>query len=502
MAEERAAAPTGLGARIGGAGAASLARRIFAGTGVITAASTAVRALAIVSAPVLTTLLGPVAYGEAALVSTLTALLGTVALLGIDMSYARYYFGGVSDDASAVERLCWRTALAASAVLSIVGVLVWVLVLAPRTGTSPALAAIVAAGGLLTVATTLSQTRARLRGRYTRLGGAILIGGLVGTGAMIALAALWRQDSWALLVGTAVGTAAGIAVSGVPGIAELLRPSGLPPAARRSVLALGLPGVGTALMYWVLSSADRWVIAWYLPPAVLGSYAFAANLGLVGLMLKSAVMMVWFPEAARAYEQDPAAAPAVLGRLWGRMVTLLGVVWLAVTMSGGDVLRLLADRRFHDGAAYIPWIAGGVFFYGLASIGATGMVLMKDQRPQALWWLVGMVVSAGLNLALVPRYGAMAAAVANCAGFAVIAAGVLWVSERWLPLRIAWGRVAVALLATMLAGVAGAPAWSAHPLASLGMKLPVGLVVAALTLALVAPDWTARLLRRVRPARG
>jgi O-antigen/teichoic acid export membrane protein len=141
-----------------------------------------------------------------------------------------------------------------------------------------------------------------------------------------------------------------------------------------------------------------------------------------------------------------------------------------------------------------------VFFYGLASIGATGMVLTNDQRPQAAWWAAGMVVSAGMNLALVPRFGAIAAAVANCVSFAVIAAGVLYTSERRLPLSIDWRVLAPSCAVLAAAGLAGAPAWSASPLASLGLKLPVGVLVTVLTLRLVAPDWFARGVGAVRGA--
>jgi O-antigen/teichoic acid export membrane protein len=281
-------------------------------------------------------------------------------------------------------------------------------------------------------------------------------------------------------------------VSGVPSPRELLRPSGLTREQRRLVIGLGLPGAGTALMYWVLSSADRWVIAAYLPQSVLGAYAFAANLGMMGLMLNSAIMMVWFPEASRTYEADRAGAPAVLGRLWSRMVALLALVWLAVAMGGGDVLRLLADPRFHGGAVYVPWIAGSVFFYGVAALAATGLVLNNDMRPVALWWIAGIAVSAAMNLALVPRIGAVAAAAAMCTAFATIAVGVMWTSERWLPLRIGWGRLLPVLAGIAAAGVVGAPAWLPSPAASLAVKLPVGMAAVAVVVRLVAPDWFAR----------
>jgi O-antigen/teichoic acid export membrane protein len=482
----------GAGRERDGAGEHSLARRIFAGTGIIMLASGLVRAFSVVASPVLTRLLGPPAYGSASLVGTLVAFIGTVALLGIDMSYSRYYYGGVSAEPGAVERLCWRFALGSVSVLASVGALAWVYVLAPRAGASPSLGVFVGIGGLLTVTGTMAEARMRLRGRYLRLSAAIVLSGVAATLASIGLALWWRRDAWPLLIGTAVGSLVAAGISGVPSPRELLRPSGLTREQRRMVIGLGLPGAGTALMYWVLSSADRWVIAAYLPQSTLGTYAFAANLGMMGLMLNGAIMMVWFPEASRTYEADRAAAPALLGRLWSRMVALLALVWLAVAMGGGDMLRLLADPRFHSGAVYVPWVAGSVFFYGVAALAATGLVLNNDMRPVALWWIAGIAVSAALNLTLVPRVGAVAAAAAMCSAFAVIAVGVMWTAERWLPLRIEWRVLLPVLGGIAAAGVLGAPAWLASPAASLAAKLPVGAAAVALVVRLVAPDWFAR----------
>ncbi|MDB4949146.1 MAG: hypothetical protein JWM27_1795 [Gemmatimonadetes bacterium] len=476
----------------------SLARRIFAGTGTITVASALVSATSLLTAPLLTALLGPASYGTAALVGTLTTLVGTFALLGIDLSYARYFFGGVSQDGTAVERLCWRFVIVSSSVLSAAGVLVWVYVVAPRTGTGPALGVLVGATGMLTVVSTMAQARARLRGRYVRLAVAIVAAGAAQVAAGVALSYTWRRDAWPLLVGTVVGLAVTIAVTGTPSPRELARPSGLDGAQRWSIVRLGIPGVGSALMYWMLSSADRWLLSMHAPQDVVGSYAFGSSIGTIGLMLNSAVLMVWFPEAARVFEQERATSAADLGRLWTRMVTLLGIAWLAVAMSGGDILRLLADRRFHAAAAFIPWFAGAMFFYGVSILAATGIVLMRRTPLQAMWWGVATGVSLGLNVLLIPRFGALAAAVDMCAAFLVVALGCLWSSERLLPLRIGWGVLLPALAGIAAVGVAGAGAWHPMPLVSLGFKLPVGMAVAALCVRVVAPDWFTRALAPAR----
>ena len=100
-----------------------------------------------------------------------------------------------------------------------------------------------------------------------------------------------------------------------------------------------------------------------------------------------------------------------------RLVVLLAIIWLAVAAAGGDIVRWLANERFHAAADYVPYIAGGVFFYGVLRLANAGLLLAKQLNWAAFWWLAGGVVCVLLNLALVPRYGGVGAAVTQSASF-------------------------------------------------------------------------------------
>jgi O-antigen/teichoic acid export membrane protein len=326
-----------------------------------------------------------------------------------------------------------------------------------------------------------------LQGRYRRSAMALVISGAGGALVSIGLALSWRQDAWALLFGSLTGLLASILVLGVPSIRELARPSGLGDLDRTQIIRLGLPGLVTATMYWIISASDRWILNYITGPEVLGTYTFASSIALLGLMVNSAVTVVWFPEATRLYERDASSAPTVLGRFWAKIVVLLALVWLVVASSGGDILRILADPRFHSGASYIPWIAAGVFFYGVASLANTGMIIGKDMRPAAWSWLFGTSTSVGLNLMFVPRWGAVAAACVGCVGYLVIACSCMYASEKRFSIAVPWAQLYAVLFGIAVVGLVMAPPWNEAPLVSLMYKLPVGIAVAITSAILIAP---------------
>ena len=101
--------------------------------------------------------------------------------------------------------------------------------------------------------------------------------------------------------------------------------------------------------------------------------------------------------------QAAGAGPSILARRTA--ATRLGCsassqarAWLALakdrrTAAGGEIVHWLADERFWASAEFIPFIAAGVFFYGLSQLALYGLVLVNQFKWAALWWLVGGGVS-------------------------------------------------------------------------------------------------------------
>ncbi len=66
------------------------------------------------------------------------------------------------------------------------------------------------------------------------------------------------------------------------------------------------------------------------------------------------------------------------------------------------------------------------------------------------------LVNIVLNLALIPSYGMIGAAVATVAAYATMAIGMAWWSQRIYPVPYQWRRVATAALAAVASPRAGA----------------------------------------------
>lgn len=479
----------------------TLAKQVIGGTSLITLAGVVSRLLSFITLPVLTPLLGPEPYGMAALVGTLVALGSTLALLGIDLPYTRFFLQEDTVTRLFVERFCWRFALIGSVSYALLIGIGWYFFghyWLPSHYQIVAVYSLLAI--ILSVAVTMATVRVRLAGHYHKVALAVISAAAVSVLVSLGVAIFWRPDVWALLSGILGASFTTLVLLGIPDRAVFLKRSDLSPKTKRAVISMGLSASFMAFMYWVISSTDRWFLAEYRDVAVIGIYSMASNIALLGLLLNSSLTLTWYPEASRVYGSHASSALAPLGRLWERLVIGLAVGWIAISAAGGDVLRLLAAPEFHPGAAYIPWLAGGVFFYGLAGLANTAFFLEDKMRYVAWFWIAGGVLSPCLNLLLVPRLGAQGAAIVQCASYGVVAVGILAASRRILPLPVAWLRLTLGLLVALSAGILMGPGWLESPLLSLLGKFPVGLLVSALLLFVIAPDWFKRAFNRLHRA--
>ena len=78
-----------------------------------------------------------------------------------------------------------------------------------------------------------------------------------------------------------------VLVLGMPSVFELTKLSGLTRRESVALIKIGLAGVVTAPMYWLLSSSDRWYLQHYHGAEAVGVYSIGYGIGIVGTMFNN-----------------------------------------------------------------------------------------------------------------------------------------------------------------------------------------------------------------------
>jgi len=474
---------------------ASLARRVFSGSGQISVANGLARLVSLLCFPLLSRWLGPAPYGVYSLAATMVGLASTAGLLGLDMAYARYYLDAQSPDQPAVEAYCWTRAAAAAVLCALPATLFWLVLsqrFTPLDRTTIAIFLPVAI--VLSVLSTMATTRIRLKAQYGRLATAVASAAVASSLVSLLLAALGVRGVVPLLLGALTTSALSLLLLGLPALAGLHGTARrLNRTKRHELLKLGMSCAVTGPLYWLISSSDRWFLALNHSEAEVGIYSIASTLALMGIMVNSAVHLALFPEASRLVNQSSGDDTLRLARLWEQLAVVLLVVMVLVGSLGGPLLRLLTAPSFHSGTAYIPWLACGAFFYGLAGLGNLPFFLVGKMNRVAAFWGLTAGLCLILNSLMIPLFGGLGAAVAQMLTYLALSLLTLAAGRSLMALPLRWGRLGLALVLG-LAGLVGSTRMTiTNPLAELTLHLMASVLLGLALAWLISPDAIARL---------
>lgn len=394
------------------------------------------RAAGIITLPIYTRIFSPVQYGVLSLIMTVTALLGSVISLGLENSYALYYFEAKSqrDRQVLTSSLLLFVALWTTAV---------VVLLIPFTGLfsswsfSAKQHGILFILGFLSVPLTLvaSLCGQSLRNEFKPALFAVL--NAVTLSLTIACnlfcVVVLKLGLPGLLAGTLIASAIVLPVR-LWTVRNLLRPA-FSGAVMRRMLSYGLPLVPMGLAYWVFASSDRFVLGKLSTLGQLGLYAVANNLTNVLAFVNTAVGLAWVPHAVRVNEDHPDSAPAFFGQVATYLLVTFGVVCIGLTAFAPELLTLVAPAEFHGASAAVGPLALGFVAAASTQVTALGISLSKKTQYFAIVSWSAALLNLGLNVLLVPRWGMLASSWATAAAYGFLTVSYLAISQRLLAVQ-------------------------------------------------------------------
>ncbi|WP_192876295.1 lipopolysaccharide biosynthesis protein [Rhizorhabdus dicambivorans] len=191
-----------------------------------------------------------------------------------------------------------------------------------------------------------------------------------------------------------------------------------------------------ALLGWVMTLFDRYLLAAYLDAAAVGQYAAVAAIASRLVLMPSGMLSsVLRPVLYDAATVGDLAKWRKLVRIWLTTVILLGVgalgfVWLFADFIAG----ILLAAEYRHGARVVMALVGLSYSF-LALAQMFEMAYLSHGVPAKM--LFSRFLGAGLMLSvalfLVPAHGIVGASIASVAGHVGLASGALWLLLRALP---------------------------------------------------------------------
>ena len=194
----------------------------------------------------------------------------------------------------------------------------------------------------------------------------------------------------------------------------------------RHVLAAGLPlGVAAALDILYVR-IDVFILAIYRPFYEVGLYSMAYRVYELLLLVPGFFIRSLFPVLAREMAEG-----RTLIRQRIQRATFLVIAAGLPTVAAGvalapQLVRLVGGEAFAGATVVLRLLLAAVLFSALNSL-ARHIIIAGGEAGRAVWlYAAGLIINVAVNVALIPRYGAPAAALAMVASETAMLGGHLF----------------------------------------------------------------------------
>jgi O-antigen/teichoic acid export membrane protein len=217
----------------------------------------------------------------------------------------------------------------------------------------------------------------------------------------------------------------------------------------RNVLAFGIPLVPSVASSWVLQLSDRYLLAIFGSLSQTATYAVAYTLGsLISVAILTPFNLAWPTSMFQIAKRKDGPQVFQLVFRWLSILLLFAAFGLSVAAT--FVLNLLFPVSYHASAEVIPVIALSLVFYGLYPVLMIGVNIKRKTWISSALITVAAAVNFGLNIILIPRFGAAGAAATTLVAYMVLSILAYFANQRLYAVPYEVGRFAAAALGGVL----------------------------------------------------
>lgn len=414
-------------------------KKLFSDLAVYGSGNLLIKGMSLISAPIFTRIFDPSQYGAWSLINVSVAFFTGILLLGGDNAYTRFFFQCKTEEDKQTLSATWFMFLAAWSLVLLAVILPFSRVMAGWLLDSniyhQAFLIGLLSGPPAMMNLILSQAlRNRFKAKtYTALNVATAALTLV---LAVIFVLVFNLGVTGALLGALVSALVMMPVRLIF-IRDLLKWR-FSLRFLRQLLLFGLPLVPMNVAFWLLSNADRIMLARLSDLDNVGLYSIAAAMTAVLMLLQNAIGQSWLPHAVKVYEENKAYAAEVFKKTMLYLLTASGFIIVGFVALAQETLYILVPPGYYDSFKAIPYLSIGFLFFTTAQVSAVGiMVKNKTVYIMLACWTVALI-NIGLNALFIPRWGIAGAGAATGLSYILFAVSYFCISRRLWRVDYNW----------------------------------------------------------------
>ncbi|MBC2726064.1 oligosaccharide flippase family protein [Desulfosporosinus sp.] len=183
------------------------------------------------------------------------------------------------------------------------------------------------------------------------------------------------------------------------------------------ILKYSYPLVLTTLITWLFQSIDKVSLRHWTDFQELGLYAAAFKIVALLNVVQVGFSMFWTPVCYERFEKDPHNTS-----FYERMFKIVAIgmfLITIITISFKDIIILLLGEAYREAAYIMPFLVFMPLMYTLSETTVIGINFYKKPKWHILIAIVSCLTNITGNFYLVPKYGAIGAAISTAFSYVV-----------------------------------------------------------------------------------
>ena len=210
----------------------------------------------------------------------------------------------------------------------------------------------------------------------------------------------------------------------------------------KELLRFSLPMIPTTLCWLITDLSDRAMVTYFWGENVNGVYAAAYKIPTIVNLVAGIFLQAW-QFSAVSEEKDAEACSHFYSRVWEAFLSVIMIGGAGLILLSRFLTKLLLNVTFFEAWRYMPTLLCAVSLEALVSFLASIYLVRKKSSHSFVTALVGAIANIALNLWLIPVIGALGAAIATLASYAIVLVLRMIDAPRIIPFKLCLPRLCI-----------------------------------------------------------
>ena len=211
------------------------------------------------------------------------------------------------------------------------------------------------------------------------------------------------------------------------------------------LLLFSLPLIPTTVCWLITDLSDRYMVTYFCGEAANGVYSAAYKIPTIVNLISAIFMQAW-QFSAVAQSSDEESCKGFYSEVFRGFLSVIVIGASGLILFSRFLTGLLLNSAYFEAWQYMPTLLCATALEAIVSFLATVYMVRKKSLHSFFTAMIGTILNVILNLLLIPRMGALGAAVATLASYAAVLVARMIDAPRLIRFKLCLPRLSVSIV--------------------------------------------------------